>query len=995
MWIQSQNERSAPALRRARRGWLTPALFAPVLAACMMLLPGMGELQAQQGSISGVVREAGSGTPLQGAQVAIPNLQLGGLARAGGRYSLEDIPAGTHTVTVEYIGYATVSQEVQVVANQTVLLDFVIRQQAFALNEIVVTGTAGVTERRQIGHSIGRVEAAELVEMGPITTVNQLLQGRLAGASILQRSGNIGSGTTMALRGISSVEMNSTPLFYIDGVRVTNDGARLNDLNPADIESVEVVKGPAASTLYGSEASNGVVQIITKKGRIGQAQFNAQVRLGSQFWNDAAEWIPTNGARDPATGQVVLHHPLLAEEAAGRSVIFNGMTQTYNLDVTGGTGDFGYYASLSYQDDEGIVPNNWIEQISGRVNVNAQAREDLRINAGLSYTKANIGRAPEGFTGTLGYFGQVIFASPLTLNTRRRGFLQSVPEETWKVRHRDDIHHTTWNINVNHDPVDWFSHRLTSGIDVVYVQNGRLFPRQEDPGNHMWGRRLAQGWRDVDDGTELQTTLDYAATATLDVTSDIRSATSAGIQYYTRETHTTSAEGQNFPAPALTTVSTASERFAGEIFSENKSWGVYIQERVEWRDQIFITGAIRGDDNSAFGVEIDPVIYPKLSGSWVLSDADFFDMSWVNQLQVRAAWGQAGRQPGSFDAIRTYAPAIARNDQPGVSPSNPGNPNLKPERSSEVEVGFDAELFNGRWSLEFTGYQQKTTDALLEKDVAPSTGFSGQQWVNIGQVDNQGFDFSTTIVPLVRSGLSWDVTLNLSHTTNEIIDMGDIDFISRGRGNAHAEGYPVGGTWAHNVVSADWDPVTQRAVNILCATENGSGPLPCSEAGEVYLGPGGPDWNASLGTTLQIGQNLRLAALAEGFFEMRVMSVQQWARDEVFRNSPEAAMLSDNVLLAAAIQTSNGYGYWINRNDYIRIREVSAHYTLPSEWASMFGASRASLGVLARNPGFLYVHEEMADTDPESRRSSDFYYHSRQNIFPQLTRIEGSVRVTF
>ena len=278
------------------------------------------------------------------------------------------------------------------------------------------------------------------------------------------------------------------------------------------------------------------------------------------------------------------------------------------------------------------------------------------------------------------------------------------------MRHRDDIHHTTWNINVNHDPVDWFSHRLTSGIDMVYVQNGRLFPRQEDPGNHMWGRRLAQGWRDVDDGTEVQTTLDYAATATLDVTSDIRSATSAGIQYYTRETHTTSAEGQNFPAPALTTVSTASERFAGEIFSENKSWGVYLQERVEWRDQLFITGAIRGDDNSAFGVEIDPVIYPKLSGSWVLSDADFFDMSWVNQLQVRAAWGQAGRQPGSFDAIRTYAPAIARNDQPGVMPSNPGNPNLKPERSSELEVGFDAELFNGRWSLEFTGYQQTTTD---------------------------------------------------------------------------------------------------------------------------------------------------------------------------------------------------------------------------------------------------------------------------------------------
>ena len=789
--------------------------------------------------------------------------------------------------------------------------------------------------------------------------------------------------------------MSSTPLFYIDGVRVSNDGARLNDLNPADIESVEVVKGPAASTLYGSEASNGVIQIITKKGGAGQAQFTAQVRLGSQFWNDAAEWLPTNGARDPATGNVITHHPLLAEEAAGRKVIDYGTTQTYNLDVTGGTGDFGYYASLSWQDDEGIVPNNWIEQIAGRVNINAQARDDLRINAGLSYTKADIGRAPEGFTGTLGYFGQVIFASPLTVNTVRRGFLQSVPEETWKVRHSDHIHHTTWNINVNHDPFDWFSHRLTSGIDLVYQQNGRLFPRQDDVANHMWGRRLAQGWRDVDDRTVLHTTLDYAATGTVDVTSDIRSATSAGIQYYTRETHTTSAEGLNFPAPALTTVTTASQRFAGELFTENKTWGAYIQERIEWRDQVFITGAIRGDDNSAFGVEIDPVIYPKLSGSWVLSDADFFDVNWVDQLQVRAAWGEAGRQPGSFDAIRTYAPAIARNDQPGVRPSNPGNPTLKPERSSEVEVGFDAELLNGRWSLEFTGYRQTTTDALLERDVAPSTGFSGQQWVNIGQVDNQGFDFSTTVVPLLRSGLSWDVTLNVSHASNEIIDMGDIDFISRGRGNAHAEGYPVGGMWAHNVVSADWDPVTQRAVNILCATENGGGPMPCSQAGEVFLGSPGPDWNASLGTTLQIGQNLRLTALAEGFFQMRVMSIQQWGRDEVFRNSPEANMLADNVLLAASIQTSNGFGYWINRNDYIRIREVSALYTLPGDWASRIGASRASIGVLARNPGFLYVHDEVFDTDPESRGSSDFYYHQRQNIFPQLTRIEGSVRVSF
>ena len=994
MWMRGSKERSAPGPRQERWGWPAHGLFVPFLVACLMVLPGMGELQAQQGDISGLVLEEGSGNALQGAQVTIAEMQRGVLAGAGGRFLLEGVPAGTHTVTVEYIGYATASQEVRVVANETTLLEFNLRQQAFALDEIVVTGTAGVTERRQIGHSIGIVEAADLVEIAPITTVNQLLQGRIAGASILQRSGNIGSGTTVALRGISSVSMRSTPLVYIDGVRVSRDGARLNDLNPADVESVEVVKGPAASTLYGSEASNGVIQIITKKGRAGDAQFNAQVRLGSQFWNDASEWIPTNGARDPATGNVVLHHPLLAEEEAGRDVIFNGMTQTYNLDVTGGTGDFGYYAALSYQDDEGIVPNNWIEQISGRVNVNARAREDLRITAGLSYTKAQIGRAPEGFTGTLGYFGQVIFASPLTLNTVRRGFLQSVPEETWKVRHRDDVHHTTWNVNVSHDPFEWFSHRLTSGIDLVYQQNGRLFPRQEDPSNHMWGLRLAQGWREVDEGTELQTTLDYAATATFDVTSEIRSATSAGIQYYTRETHTTNAEGLNFPAPALTTVTTASQRFAGEFFSENKTWGAYIQERFEWRDQIFITAAIRGDDNSAFGVEIDPVIYPKLSGSWVLSDADFFDVDWVDQLQVRAAWGEAGRQPGSFDAIRTYAPAIARGDQPGVRPANPGNPNLKPERSSEVEFGFDAELFNGRWSLEFTGYQQTTTDALLQRSVAPSTGFSGSQWVNLGQVDNQGFDFSTTVVPLVRSGLSWDVTLNLSHTTNEIVDMGDIDFISRGRGNAHAEGYPVGGMWAHNVVSADWDPVTQRAVNILCASENG-GPMPCSQAGEVFLGSPGPDWNASLMTSLQIGQNLRLSAMAEGFFEMRVMSIQEWARDEVFRNSPEAAMLDQNTLLAAAIQTSNAYGYWINRNDYIRIREVAAHYTLPSEWAAQMGASRATLGVLARNPGFLYVHEDVADTDPESRGSSDFYYHQRQNIFPQLTRLEGSIRVSF
>jgi outer membrane receptor protein involved in Fe transport len=257
---------------------------------------------------------------------------------------------------------------------------------------------------------------------------------------------------------------------------------------------------------------------------------------------------------------------------------------------------------------------------------------------------------------------------------------------------------------------------------------------------------------------------------------------------------------------------------------------------VGWRDQLFVTAALRADANSAFGETFDAAYYPKLSGSWVVSDA--VDLPTVETLRLRAAWGRSGMQPDAFAAVRTYEPSIGPGNVPTVRPSAIGNPDLKPEVGSEIELGFDASFFGDRVNVELTHYRQKTYDAILQTAAAPSGGFSSNQFVNAGQVDNVGWEFGLNSRLVESRLLGFTLATTVSTNKNTLTDDGGLPPLTiDGRGRfQHIEGYPLGGNWSRYIKTAQWGGAKQPTVGQRHLRGRPPGQ---SEPGEVGAGASG------------------------------------------------------------------------------------------------------------------------------------------------------------
>lgn len=286
-----------------RKWFATTRMVLAIIAATSV---SASALSAQAtGRVQGQVNEAGTLAPLASAQVYIPGTELGALTDSDGGFVLPAVPAGAVTVRTQLIGYGTEELAVTVRSGQTATVNFELSPSAVNLDAVVVTGTPGAVARREIGNAIAQVDAAEIVEVAPIANVNQLLNGRTAGLVMMSQSGNIGSGAPIRLRGSGSLSLSGQPIVYVDGVRVDADpdaggifghvgASRLLDFNPDDIASIEIIKGPAAATLYGTEASNGVIQIITKKGRPGETRIGVSMTQGANWFRNPAERIPYN-----------------------------------------------------------------------------------------------------------------------------------------------------------------------------------------------------------------------------------------------------------------------------------------------------------------------------------------------------------------------------------------------------------------------------------------------------------------------------------------------------------------------------------------------------------------------------------------------------------------------------------------------------------------------------------------------------------------------------
>lgn len=971
----------------------------------LLMLPA-GPAMAQEGTVAGTIVAEQSLRPLPGAQVVVEGTGRGTLTNARGEFLLTGLAGPEVTLRVILIGYRSVDRSVEVGETDVqIRLD----QTAVALEEIVVTGVPGATQAKAIGNAVASVDLAASLQAQPVRGLQGLLKGKVPGMTVQTSQGNVGTGGLIRIRGAASLTLGNQPLIYIDGVRINNDpragpsirgGAqmsRLNDLNPANIESIEVIKGPAAATLYGTEASNGVIQIFTKQGRQGAPRLEFTVKQGGTFFRDPAGRLPTNYARDPVTGELLSLDLYEVEKAAGREMFQTGHTQSYDASVSGGSDQLRYFAALGWDDTEGIVDYNWQEKMSARANLKfvPSATFTTDLNFGLITSETRFGQAASGFD----LMSQINWGSPLSRDTRLRGFLRATPEAAATIESYAEVTRATGGVQFQHDPIDWLSHRLTAGVDITNAENSVLFPRHPTGAEYFFGAS-SLGDKQAERNFVFFTTVDYAATADFTMTESLRSATSVGAQYFSRRTEALAAEGLRFPAPPVKTIGGAALTFGDETFIQNKTFGVFIQEQISWNDRIFLTGAVRGDDNSAFGQNFDFVVYPKVSATWVLSEEEFFPSDWVNAFKLRGAWGTAGQQPNVFAAIRLYSPVTGPTNAPTLTPLTIGNPDLEPERGEELELGFDASFFEDRLGVVFTYYDQKRKNAIIEAPVAPSSGFPGSRFVNVGQVDTWGVELGLDALLLSREDFSWDIGVNVATNDSEIVDLGGFPALGAGALQLHREGFPVGAYFMRRVVSAEMD-ADGTVTSALCAggPANNGQPVPCAEAPEVFAGVPHPTLTGSVSTSIRLFENLRLAGQVDFQSGHNVINGDVSGAHHVFRNT-RAINTNASAILNAYDQLP-GFSFFhsgLFPAGFAKLRNLSVTYTVPPGLLGGFGASSASLTVAGHNLAILW--QETADLfgreiiDPENRLLSQ---HSGyvQTVLPHASSVVTTLRLTF
>ncbi len=964
--------------------------FPSLLMALLLAVPVGGKAEAQEtGTIGGRVLDARTAAPIASAQVFIPGLRTGVLTRQDGRYLLVDVPAGTHAMNVQLIGYRAASRTVTVTAGQTATADFELQEDALELDAVVVTGTAGGTRQRAVGNVVGRVQATEIMEVAPVQTMQDLLGGREPGLSFSRSSGNVGTGSQIRIRGLASLSMSSQPLIYVDGVRVDNQGAagpalrdgrqvsKLDDFSPDQIESVEIIKGPAAATLYGTEASAGVIQIITKKGRSGAPQFDVSVRQGATWLMDASEKIGTSWGRDPETGEVLSFNIWDAEEAAGRQFFDYGHLQTYSLSMRGGTEAIRYYLATDVDDNSGIVDYNWDRGLSTRANVTIVPSSKVTLDVSTGYV-SSLTSFMQQYRG-YGVWEQAQWANPIGQDRTLRGFLRARPEEIAQVEATRDNSRFTTSASIVHQPFEWLTQRVIVGTDVSQEKNEVLFPRHPDGAAHDF-LGLSLGLIQVEKPFTRYSSFDYSASARYGWGDDLRFTSSFGAQYYDRFEEVVLAEGRVFPAPAIRTLSGAAATTSGSRQVQNKSVGMYLQQEASYADRVFLTAAVRGDDNSAFGENYDAAIYPKFSATWVLSEESFW--AWpelVNSLRLRTAWGKAGRQPDTFAGVTLFAPRTGPGGQPALTPDLLGNPDLGPEVSTELEAGFDASLFGDRISTQFTYYSQKVDDALLNVPVPWSSGFPGSQSVNLGRISNWGWELTAEARAFQMPAVSLDLGIGVSSNQNRIDDLG-----ARPETNTIIEGWNYPAVTRRQLVSAEFNAAGQL-VNVMCdgGTEDlnpGGAPVPCANAPLLRWGNGFgiPKHEGNFSATLTLFRDLRLYGLVDWQGEHYRTLTDASCRHTCFWTS-EVAVKRNELnepwvpFAVAAIDARVASSPYVNtfNASFARLRELSATYNLPEAIARRMGASRTSLNVAARNLWFLYrAQTDISGApvhDPEAR----------------------------
>ena len=925
------------------------ALFAVLLGLAATAL-GVRDARAQARVITGKVASAQTGQPISSANISVLGTIIVAVTNDRGEYTLS---AGTGDVRLQVRAVGFKRKTVTVGPDQG-QMDVSLDQDVFNLEAVVVTGQATAVEQRNLANSVATI-APEALTRAPTPTIESAVQGKIPGALVQTNSGAPGGGAQITLRGVSTINGSVNPLIVVDGLVISNDaiasnmnaitaaGAggnassqdnpvnRIADLNPADIASVQVLKGASAAAIYGSEAANGVMIITTKRGQLGRPKFTLTQRFGQYR---LARKLGQRQFLDSADAASVFgHDSLVGQICAGGCPAFDFEQEIYGQQslsfetdgsVSGGTDQTSYFVSGLVKRDGGIARNTGYDKQSLRANLDQLlgSRFHLAVSTQLIHSLADRGISNNDNTGTSTYL--VLPFTPSFFDLRPVGgeypsnpFSQSNPLQTFALLKNDeDLWRVLATTRLRVDALESGPHRLElsvmGGLDYYELQNDILSPptlqfepQDGQPGTIVLGKTSDQ-----------RLNLSGSAIYNYSPASGTYSATtSAGFQFQDVDLNQTNAVGRTFLA-GQRNINQATSIVLNQTLTPTRSLGLYAQEEVLALDQrLLLTAGIRADRASVNGDPKKLFFFPKASGSYRF----LTPLSGVDELKLRAAFGQTGNPPQFGQKFTLDGTGVIGGQFGTVAGANVGASDITPERQTEIEGGFDATLGHEFATLSFTYYNKTITDLLLVARVAPSTGRTNRIF-NGGKLKNTGEEVSLSLSPVRRQDVSWILRTTFSRNRSEIVELpSDVPAFNTGGFGTSLGAFRIEeGKSATQIVGS-----------------------------EGVVGNSEPDFQMSLSNDLTWKQ-WNLGFLWDWKKGGDVINLTQLLYD-AGGNSPDQVAAGNQRITDWAVNRKTQV--YVQDGSYLKLRELSLTYELPASVAShLFGGVRyARLNVSGRN----------------------------------------------
>ncbi len=788
---------------------------------------------AQEIVVSGTVLDD-RGKSVAGVAIKAKGVQAGGFSDSKGLWRVRIPNANGATLVFSYIGFKPF--ELKATENKS---DIVVRLQEDVLktSEIVVTGVASGVKRAVAPNSIGTISAKELLP-APAQTVDQAFAGKFAGITIRQNSGAPGGGMSVNLRGVTTITGTGQPLYIIDGVIMSNDALqggldvitnatgfgsaspqgqpsnRIADLNPNDIEDIQVLKGGSAAAVYGSKAAAGVIIITTKKGQAGKTKIDVSQQIGFNSLLRKQGTLRYSPGRDSANNGVQAAFPngltFDGRRFAGTQLdsllalnpfidyedVFygqQGLTNETTVSASGGSDKTQFFLSGTARSDQAIMPNTGYTRYNARLNISHEFADNIKGELNVGYTNSNSQR---GFTGNSNQTNtSVPYAAaglPSFLDIRRRsdGTYPIYAQAGSNPAEIIDILRNFEYINrvIVSGKVDWSIFKTDEQSLRFVAQGGADFFSQQNnltsPITTQHERVRALPGRVVDTRANSSFSnmfLNLIHNYTTD--SRISFTTTVGAQFENRSINSVSVLAEGLVAIQDYLTNSSRQEISQQI-TLLYDRGFYAQEEIDFDSKVFFTAGIRGDQSSAFGNTSQLYLFPKAAASVRLSQFEFWGdlKNTIEEFKFRAAWGQSGNQP---NALAKFGGLVQNNIIGGgtgvglIPPLTRGNPDIRPERTTELEVGIDAGFLNGLLGLELTYYNRSITDLVVLKDLPRSSGYTNQ-FANAARMSANGIEASLNINPIRSSDVDWSMRFNFLRARQLVEDMGGVPAFSRG-----------------------------------------------------------------------------------------------------------------------------------------------------------------------------------------------------------------------